>query len=114
MDSSKIVLLTDDSFANAEGVKSQLGYIIQMVDKNERCNILYYRSNKCQKIARSVMSAELQALVLDFDYAYLMKDLMEEIIGKSMNIEAMIDSKRVFNVVAKDGKQQNAVYKQIS
>lgn len=38
--SSKLVLLSDAPFVNATGLKSQLGYIILMVDKNDNFNIL--------------------------------------------------------------------------
>lgn len=41
---------------------------------------------------------------IGFDYAFLIQDLVLEILGKQIRIEAMIDSKMVFNVVAKDGK----------
>ena len=102
--STKLILLTDASFANAEGMKSKLGYMIAMVDKFKRCNIIHFGSNKCKRIARSVMAAEIQALVLGFDYAYVIQHLVEEIIGRTIKLEAMIDSKTVFNVVAKDGQ----------
>lgn len=52
------------------------------------------------------MEAEVQELILGFDNAFLVKDLVDEIIGGCMNIEAMLDSKKVFNVVAKDGKTE--------
>lgn len=32
LDTARLVLLTDTSFANAEGLKSQLGYILLMID----------------------------------------------------------------------------------
>ena len=50
------------------------------------------------------MEAKIQAVILGFDYAYIIKNQVEEILGRSMSIEAMIDSKTVFNVVAKEGK----------
>lgn len=99
----RFVLLTDESFANAEGLKSQLGYVLIMVDDSEKWKILHYDSNKCRRIARSVMAAKIQALVLGFEHAFLIKDLAEEVIGKKMDLEAMIDSSTVFYVVAKDG-----------
>ena len=104
LESARIVLATDASFANTADLKSQLGYFIMLVDDKQRCNVLHYGSNKCQRIARSVMAAEIQALMLGFDYAFYVRDLLEEILGRSFKIEAMIDSKTVFNVVAKDGK----------
>ena len=104
LNTARLVLITDASFANAEGLKSQLGYLILMADKNGNCNVLHYGSNKCQRVARSVMAAEIQALTLGFDYAFIVKDLVDEILGRQLRIEAMIDSKTVFNVVAKEGK----------
>ena len=104
IDTIRLVLLTDASFANAEGMKSQLGYLVLMVDGNGNCNIVHYGSNRCQRVARSVMAAELQALVLGFDYAFVIKDLVEEILGRHVKVEVMVDSKTTFNVVAKDGK----------
>lgn len=46
------------------------------------------------------MAAEIQALVLGFDFAFLGKDLLEEILVRNMRIEDKIESKTVFNVVA--------------
>ena len=104
LQTAHLVLMTDASFANAEGKKSQLGYVIAMVDDKGRCNILHYGSNKCKRIARSVMAAEVIALVLGYDVAFVVKDLVEEILGREVKLEVMIDSRTVFNVIAKDGQ----------
>lgn len=50
------------------------------------------------------MAAEVQELVLGFDFAFLVKDLIEEILGHKIRLEVMIDRRTVFNVVAKDGQ----------
>lgn len=50
------------------------------------------------------MESEIQALVLGFDFAYLFKDRIEEILGRSIRLESMVDSETVFNVVAKVGQ----------
>lgn len=104
MNSIRFVLMTDSPFANAEGLNSQLGYLILVADRKNNCNILYYGSNKCKRIARYVMAAEIQAFVLGFDYAYAVKNFVKEIIGRTIQLEAMIDSKTVFNVIEKDGQ----------
>ena len=75
-----------------------------MVDKQNRCNIVHYGSNRRQRIARSVMAAEVQALILGFDFAFLIKTMIDEIIGRNLEIDAMMDRKTVFNIIAKDGK----------
>lgn len=41
-------------------------------------------------MARSMMAAEIQALVLGFDFAFLLKELVEEIIGHYLRLESMI------------------------
>ena len=101
---ARLVLMTDASFANASGMKSQLGYILLMADDKGDCNVLHYASNRCKRVARSVMAAELFALVIGFDYAYLVRDLILELTGIEMMIEALVDSKTVFDVIAKDAK----------
>lgn len=104
LETMRLVLMTDASFANAQGMKSQLGYLIMLVDDEGNCNIVHYGSNRCKRVARSVMAAEIQALVLGFDYAYVVKDLIEEILGRTIMLDAMVDSKTVFDVIAKDAK----------
>lgn len=84
MQTSRLVLMTDASFSHAAGMKSHLGYAHQMVEATRACNILRFVSNKCQRIARSVMAAEVEALVLIFDYGFLVKDLVDELIGRPL------------------------------
>lgn len=102
MTTARIALMTDASFANAPGGKSQLGYIITLMDKAGRCNILHYGSNRCQRVCRSVMAAEMHGLILGFDYAYIIQDMLQEILGTKYEIEVMTDSRTLFNVVTKD------------
>lgn len=98
---ARIVLVTDASFANTKDIKSQLGYLVLMVDDAGRCNVLHYEKNRSKRIARSVMVAELFALVLGFDNADMVRSLIEELTGIRMAIDAIIDSKTVFYVIAK-------------
>lgn len=100
--SSKIVIPIDTSFANTRGMKRQLGYVIFMVDKHIRCNILHYGSKRCQRITRSVMAANVQGLILGFDFSFLIKSMVDEILGTNIRILAMIERKTMFNFVAKD------------
>lgn len=51
-----------------------------------------------------IMAAGIQALDLGLDYAFLVKDIVNEILGTSIQLKGIIDSKTVLNVVAKDGK----------
>lgn len=96
-----IVLVTDASFANTKDLKIQLGYVVLMVDEVGNCNVLNYASNRSKRIERNLMAANLFSLVLGFDNAYIVRDLVEEIIGKRMEIDAIIDIKTVFYFISK-------------
>lgn len=76
MQSARITLMTEASFANGPGGKSQLGYLILLMEKAINCNILHYGSNQCQRVCRSVMAAEMHGLILGFDYAYIIQDIL--------------------------------------
>lgn len=102
--SAKLVLFTDASFANARGLTSQLGYVILMVDKDCRANVIHYGSSRCHRVTRSVLSSELHALVQGFDIAYVLQHLFAELMDRRLEIEAYVDSRSVFDVVAKQGK----------
>lgn len=94
-------VLTDKSFANENGMKSQRGYLILMVDNGIQCNILLCGSNNCQRIARFIMEAESQARILGFDFSFLIKSVVEDIFEQYMTIKTIIDSKIELNIVAK-------------
>lgn len=112
----RMVLLADASFTNAKGLKSQLGHVLLMVDDDSWCNIIHFGSNKCKRIARSVMAAEIHSLALVFYMAYAVRDLVEEKLGRHVPMEAMVYSKarvlemdhRVFKTWIKSKSNHNA------
>lgn len=95
------MLLANTSFANARDYRSQLGYLILKVNCDNNCNIVHFGSNRCKRIARSVMPVELFALVLTFEHAFVIQDLLHDITGRCFPLEALLDSKTVFDVIAK-------------
>ena len=73
-----------------------------MVDDTNACNIVHFGSSRCKRVCRSVMAAEVQALILGFDFAFVIRYLINDITGIHMDIEGMTDSRTTFNVVAKE------------
>lgn len=61
-----------------------------------------HRSSRCKRETRSVISAEIHALILGFDQAYDIRDLLTELIGKEVEIVSYVDRKTLFYKVAKD------------
>ncbi len=104
LDTCRLCLFTDASFANSKNFKSQIGFLLALVDGNNVANILHYGSSRCQRVTRSVMAAEIHGLLYGFDNALITKHLLRELINKDFDIHTYVDSKTLFNVVAKDAK----------
>lgn len=98
----RLVLVKDASFANTRGLRSQLGYVISTIVNWGRANIAKYDSKRCRHVTRSVFASEIHAFVLGFDFEYILQLLLQEIPGRGMKLEAYVDWKTVFDVIAKD------------
>lgn len=103
MESLWIAVFSDASFANTDRLKSQLGFVVVLTDRKGNANILYYGSAKCRRVARSVMAAGLLAFVYAFDNDFVVRSMLEQILKKKVPIDAYLESRTVFNVVAKEG-----------
>ena len=96
-------LFTDASFGNAENGASQVGFVLCLVDGNTNANILHYGSQRCRRVTRSAMAAEILSLGYGFDQAIFARSILEELLGRSIKLHALIDSRTVFNTVTKGG-----------
>jgi hypothetical protein len=101
LESLRVVVFADASFANTSDYRSQIGFVICMVDGHETANIVHYGSTKCRRVTRSCMAAELHGLILGFDNAFLVGSMISEILNRSVAIDAYIDSKSVFDTITK-------------
>lgn len=100
----RVALISDASFANAGGLESQLWYVILMAD-NVRCaNIVHYVSNRCHRLTRSVMAAEGYVLIYAVDVGALIRDVLNEHLGRDIDMESYVDSRTLFNIVTKSSK----------
>lgn len=86
-----ILLFTDSSFANERGLKSQLGSVIVLADKEGRANLVHYGSGRWNRVTKSVMASEQHSLIPVFDNAFTVQHLLKEIIGKPVPIESFVD-----------------------
>jgi hypothetical protein len=101
LDSVRVAVFTDASFANCDDYKSQLGFVICMKDKTDAANIVHFGSSKCRRITRSVMAAELHGLVMGFDHAFMVASILQDILQREIAIDGYIDSKTVFDTVTR-------------
>lgn len=75
-----------------------------MMDNTGRANIIHYASNRCKRVTGSVLASEIQALVAGFALAYVILHLMQELLNRDISLEAYMDNRTVFDVIAKDGR----------
>ncbi len=99
--SLKLILFTDAAFANSKNLGSQLGFVLILADETGRCNIDHDGSVRCRRVTRSVMAAEVLALVFGFDNSYIVKHTIDKAMGKEIPLETYTDSPTLFNTIAK-------------
>lgn len=80
-----LTFIKDESLANSLNMKSQLGFVLLVIDETGRENVIHYGSNRCKRVTRSFMASDLHALVLGYDSSYTIQHLVEEIRGRSCN-----------------------------
>lgn len=89
------------SFANNSDCRSQVGFVILLVDKHNNTNIIHYGSKICVRITRSVMATEICALVFGFDQAVVLADILGVVFERQFKIGGYLDSKTVFDTVTR-------------
>ena len=79
LDTAKLVVFTDGSFANNRDLSSQLGYLIVLANESThgkpdstfdiRGNVIHWSSTKCKRVTRSVLASETYGMVSGVDIA---------------------------------------------
>lgn len=97
-----VVIISDAAIANARELRSRLGFVVSMAGDECRANIVHYGSKLCHRVSRSVTTAEVHAPVHGFDVAFFIRQTHAELLCREKDLEAYIDSKTLFRMVAKD------------
>lgn len=59
---------------------------------------------RCRRVARTVVSPEVRAVVLGFDKAFVIRHLFAELLGRSVELHVYVQINTVFDTIAKDGQ----------
>ena len=100
-DSLSLKIYSDAAFANNPNYRSQLGFLVLLCDKTNRCNIVHFSGYHARRVTRSVLGAEVYAFADTFDYGYSLKNDMERIIRQNITVSMPTDSKSLFDVIGK-------------
>ena len=95
LESCSVVVYADASHANLKGSASQAGFVIFLVDKNRKANIVKWQSKKISRVVKSTLASETLAALEGIENAYYIKRLMEDIIGEKakITVHAISDNK---------------------
>jgi hypothetical protein len=100
--SLRLVVFTDSSFANNSDLFSQIGYVICLADATH-ANILHWSSIKCKRVTRSVLAAELFAMVHGFDVESVLKSILIKMLVIDIFLILVTDSKSLYDCLVRLG-----------
>ncbi len=89
----KLVVYTDASFCNLNGVDSCGGHIIFLSDKNDRSAPIAWHSGKVKRIVRSTLAAETVSLLAGVEEAIYLRELLVFCFGVKISIMAIVDNR---------------------
>ena len=86
----------DPSFASHNDLSSQLGFIVILTDNFSRVNILHFKFYKSKRCTRRVLGNEIYEFTDSFEYAYMMKYKLENILRTHVPLQMLNDSRSIF------------------
>jgi len=95
----KLIVYTDASLANLNGVDSCGGHIIFLCDSHNQCSTLAWHSGKLKRIARSTIAAETMALSDGVEEAMYLRQIIQFSIGGELPIIAVTDNKSLLQAI---------------
>ena len=97
VESVSISVFVDASFAKNRDFSSQLGYVIALTDEDGNSNIIHYQSSKSKRVARSVLSAEMFAMVIGFDMAAVLRFFLNDLLNRNVRMNLFTDSRCLYD-----------------
>lgn len=95
----EVVVCIDAAFAVNKDMSSQLGLLAMVRHKlNGDVNIIHFASGKSKRVCKSVLAAELFALVDGFDVGYSIAHSLQEIYGRQIDLTLYTDSQSLYGL----------------
>ena len=130
---AKIVVFTDSSWANAEELKSQAGYMVFLAGaggetvNGDDVSLLDWRSHRIKRQCRSTLAAETMSMDAGVDAAVYSRELFAEILIKDyvpsqcgrlpsdlLSVIAVTDCRSLYDLLVKDGPVSSTQEKRLA
>jgi len=92
LETAKLFVFVDGSFANNQDMTSQIGYILVLGNEAQgeaeftlTGNTIHWSSTKCKRVTRSVLASEIYGMVSGFDIGYVIANTLATI-TKRLNL----------------------------
>lgn len=99
-----LTLVEEALFSNSKGLKRQLDYILLMPDEDGNTDVIQYGLHRSRHVTRSFMAFEIDSMVLGHDFAFIIQNVLEEILGREVLLQYIVDSPIVFILNYMDGR----------
>ena len=97
-DTLSVVTFTDASFSSTGELRSQLGVLVVLRDSKGNANLVHASSLRGRRRARSVLSAEMFALLDGFDAGFVVRELVSNLLGRKVELHMLTDSRSAFHI----------------
>ncbi len=101
LDTIRVIVFSDASFANNYYITSQLGHIVFIAAREGNAAPIYFKSYKALRVTCSVMAAEFTAFSDAFDMGYSLAIELSNVLGRKVPLILLTDSKSLFDVIWK-------------
>ncbi len=88
-------------------MSSQIGYVICLANATSKANIIHWSSIKWKWVTRIILAAKLYGIALGFDIGAVIKTTLGKMLGSTLPLILYIDSKSLYNCLAKLGTTQD-------
>ena len=133
LEKAKIIAYSDASWANAEGLKSQAGFLTFIAGpevltvQGDHASLMDWRSHRIQRQCRSTLAAETMAMDTAFDSGIFLRELMSEVLVKSympiqsgilppgfLPVHPVTDCRSLYDLLTKDGPVSSTQEKRLT
>ena len=95
----KVVVYTDASFGNLNGVDSCGGHIVFLSDRDDRSAPIAWHSGKVKRVVRSTLAAETVSLLAGIEEAIYLRELLTFCLGVKVPIMAIVDNRSLMQSI---------------
>ena len=100
----KLIIFTNLSFANNHDYTSQISFVIMLINKDNKANIIHWLLIKYKRVTQSVLVSELYRIAHGFNVRATIKLIIKKILQiNTLLLVLYTNSKSLYNCLVKLG-----------